>query len=49
MSAIFLSIPLKSLIGYAVLAIALGMWPTFFEREFALAIGWSDRLLRLSH
>jgi flagellar biosynthesis protein FliR len=49
MSAIFLSIPLKSLIGYAVLAIALGMWPSFFEREFAQAIGWSDLLLRLAH
>ncbi|MGA2420896.1 MAG: flagellar biosynthetic protein FliR [Candidatus Acidiferrum sp.] len=49
MSAIFLSIPLKSLVGYGVLAIALGMWPGFFEKEFALAIGWSDHLLRLSH
>jgi len=49
MSAIFLSIPLKSLVGYGVLAIALGMWPGFFEKEFALAVGWSDRLLRFSH
>jgi len=49
MPAIFLSIPLKSLIGYAVLAIAIGMWPGIFEKQFALALGWSERLLHLAH
>lgn len=49
MSAIFLSIPLKSLVGYGVLAVALGMWPAYFEREFAMALGWSERLLRAAH
>ena len=47
--AILLSIPLKSLPGYSVLAIAIGLWPAFFERKFALALGWSERLLRLAH
>ena len=49
MSAIYLSIPLKILVGYMVLSIALRIWPVFFEREFALALGWSEHLLRLSH
>jgi flagellar biosynthetic protein FliR len=49
MSAIYLSIPLKILVGYGILSIALGLWPVFFEREFAHALGWSERLLRLSH
>jgi hypothetical protein len=40
---------LKSLIGYAVLAITLGMWPAFFEREFAVALGWSERFLHAAH
>jgi flagellar biosynthesis protein FliR len=47
--AILLSIPLKSLVGYAVLAIAVGLWPSLFERQFALALSWSERLLQLAH
>ena len=49
MPAIFLSIPLKSMIGYAVLAIAAGIWPGIFEKQFNLALGWSERLLHLAH
>ena len=49
MPAIFLSIPLKSLTGYAVLAIAVGLWPAFFEKQFVHALSWSERLLRLAH
>jgi flagellar biosynthesis protein FliR len=49
MPAIFLSIPLKSLVGYAVLAISVGLWPAFFERQFVHALGWSEGLLRLAH
>jgi flagellar biosynthetic protein FliR len=49
MPALFLSIPLKSMIGYAVLAIALGLWPGIFEKQFTLALGWSERLLHLAH
>jgi flagellar biosynthetic protein FliR len=48
MPAILLSIPLKSLVGYAVLGISVGLWPIFFERQFALALGWSERLLHLA-
>lgn len=47
--AILLSIPLKSLIGYAVLSVTIGIWPLFLENQFRLAIGWSERLLRLAH
>jgi flagellar biosynthesis protein FliR len=47
--AILLSIPLKSLAGYSVLAIAMGLWPTLFERQFTIALGWSERLLHLAH
>jgi flagellar biosynthetic protein FliR len=49
MPGIFLSIPLKSMIGYAVLAISVGLWPRLFERNFTLALGWSERLLHLAH
>ncbi len=49
MPAILLSIPLKSLVGYAILAATVGLWPVFFERHFALALGWSERLLHLGH
>ena len=47
--AILLSIPLKSLAGYTVLAIAISLWPALFERQFTLALGWSERLLHLAH
>jgi len=47
--AILLSIPMKSLAGYSVLAIAIGLWPTLFERQFTIALGWSERLLHLAH
>jgi len=49
MPAIFLGIPIKSLVGYAVLAIGVGFWPGIFERQFSLALGWSEHLLRLAH
>lgn len=47
--AIMYSIPAKSLVGYAVLAIVVGLWPVYFERKFALALGWSEHLLHLAH
>jgi flagellar biosynthesis protein FliR len=46
--AILLSIPMKNLVGYAVLAIGIGLWPGLFERQFLLALGWSERLLHLA-
>jgi flagellar biosynthesis protein FliR len=49
MPAIFLSVPLKSIVGYLVLAVTVGMWPGFFEKQFSTAFGWSERLLRLAH
>jgi flagellar biosynthesis protein FliR len=49
MPAIFFSIPLKSLTGYVVLAVAVGLWPAFFEKQFLHALGWSEALLRLAH
>lgn len=49
MPAILFSIPLKSLAGYAILAVTVGLWPVFFEKQFALALAWSERVLRLSH
>jgi flagellar biosynthesis protein FliR len=49
MPAILLSIPMKNLIGYVVLAISLTLWPRLFERNFMLALGWSERMLHLAH
>jgi len=42
---LFLSIPMKTLLGFAVLALSLGLWPSFFERQFSHAIGWSWHML----
>jgi flagellar biosynthetic protein FliR len=47
MPAILLSIPLKSVIGYGVLAIGAGFWPSLLEKQFVLALGWSERVLHL--
>ena len=47
--AILLSIPMKSLLGYVVLGVAAGLWPGIFEKQFILALGWSERLLHLAH
>jgi flagellar biosynthesis protein FliR len=46
--AILLSIPLKSLVGYVILAVTVSLWPVFLERQFAVALGWSERLLHLA-
>jgi len=43
--ALFLSIPMKIITGYVVLALALGLWPAFFEKQFAHALGWSWKVL----
>ena len=49
MPAILFSIPLKSLVGYAVLAVVVSLWPVFLEGQFARALGWSERVLHLAH
>lgn len=45
--ALSLSIPLKSLLGYAVLGMSIGLWPTFFEKQFSHALAWSWQMLEL--
>jgi len=45
--ALFLSIPVKTLLGYIVLALAFGLWPAFFERQFSNALAWSWRIVEL--
>jgi flagellar biosynthetic protein FliR len=47
--AMLFSIPMKSFVGYAVLGIGIGLWPGIFEKQFTLALGWSERLLHLAH
>jgi flagellar biosynthetic protein FliR len=49
MPALFLSVPLKSLVGYAVLAMTIVMWPGFFEKQFTLALGWAEHFMLLAH
>jgi len=49
MPALFLSVPLKSLVGFAVLATTVAMWPGFFEKQFTLALGWAERFMLLAH
>jgi flagellar biosynthetic protein FliR len=41
----FLSIPLKTLVGFGVLALAMGVWPSFFEKQFGQALSWTWRVL----
>jgi flagellar biosynthesis protein FliR len=48
MPAILLSIPLKSMVGYAVIVLGVSLWPFLFERQFTLALGWSERVLHLA-
>ena len=47
--ALSLSVPLKSLGGYAVLAISISLWPGIFEKQFAHALGWTERVMHLAH
>jgi flagellar biosynthesis protein FliR len=45
--ALTLSIPMKSLLGYAVLGLSIGLWPGFFEKQFSHALAWSWQMLDL--
>ena len=45
---LFLSVPMKTLLGFGVLAASLGLWPGFFERQFSQALSWSWRMLELA-
>ena len=46
--AILLSIPMKNLVGYAVLVIGMSLWPGLFERQFLMAVGWGERVMHLA-
>jgi len=45
---VFVGLSVKTLLGLAVLAGGLSLWPRIFEREFPAAVGWGERLLHLS-
>ena len=47
--ALSFSVPLKSLGGYAVLAISISLWPGLFEKQFAHALNWTERVMHLAH
>jgi flagellar biosynthetic protein FliR len=47
--ALLIGISVKSLIGYAVLAASVALWPSLLEKQFTNALGWSERLLHLAH
>ena len=42
-------IPVKNLTGYALLIGAVTLWPGILERRFALALGFAEHMLHLSH
>lgn len=46
--AMFIGISVKNLMGYGIMAAAAILWPSILEREFTLAIGWTEHLLRLA-
>lgn len=41
-------LPLKSVFGLLVMAVAAGAWPHFFERQFMAGLGATERLLHLA-
>jgi len=45
---VFVGLSVKTLAGLAVLAGAVGLWPRIFERQFAQAVVWGERLLHLA-
>lgn len=47
--ALFIGISAKSLLGYFVLALAAALWPRLLEGQFTNALGWSERMLHLTH
>ncbi len=46
---LFLGLSVKSMVGMAVLALALRCWPAIFDRYFAAAIHASERLLQSTY
>ena len=41
-------LPVKSLLGLTVMALAAGSWPRFFEHQFTAAVSGAERLLYLA-
>jgi flagellar biosynthetic protein FliR len=45
---VLVGLSVKNILGLAVLAASLSLWPHIFERHFAVAIGLGERLLHLA-
>jgi flagellar biosynthetic protein FliR len=46
--AMFIGISAKSLAGYALLAVSVGLWPVLLEHKFLDSLGWMERVLGLA-
>lgn len=46
--AMFIGISAKSLVGYALLAASVGLWPVLLEHKFLDSLGWMERVLGLA-
>jgi flagellar biosynthetic protein FliR len=46
--AMLLGISAKSVAGYALLAVSVGLWPVLLEHKFLDSIGWMERILGLA-
>lgn len=46
--AMFIGISAKNLVGYALLAASVGLWPLLLEHKFQNALGWMEHLLGLA-
>lgn len=49
MPALSIGISAKSLVGYALLAASIGLWPAFLEHRFLNALGWMEHVLGFTH
>jgi len=43
-----LGISAKSVAGYALLAVSVGLWPVLLEHKFLDSVGWMERILGLA-
>jgi flagellar biosynthesis protein FliR len=46
--AMFIGISAKSLAGYALLAVSVGLWPVLLEHKFLDSMGWMEHVLGLA-
>jgi flagellar biosynthetic protein FliR len=49
MPALSIGISAKSLVGYALLAASVGLWPVFLEHRFLNALNWIEQVFGLAH